>query len=156
MPTPRVTDQRSARARPAANGTGMVRGSPASSSTDMYIDTMIRRYRNAAIDGREHGDDRQPGGAGVDRRGDHVELGEEARGERHAGLGEQEQREGEGQHRTVAGQAAVVVEAAADVALAADHGDDAEAAGHHERVGGQVEERRLDALGRWRPARPRG
>ena len=49
MPAPSVTTTARARARPAANGIGMVRGSGSSSSPVMYIDTMIRRYRNAAI-----------------------------------------------------------------------------------------------------------
>ncbi len=48
MPTPRVTSSDRARARPAPNGIGIDRRSGSSSSDVMYIDTMIRRYRNAA------------------------------------------------------------------------------------------------------------
>ena len=154
-PTPRVTSAHATRARPAANG------HPDGAGLAGLLDRHVHRHDDPQVqeggdDRREHGDDRQPGGPRLDRGGDHVELGEEARRERHAGLGEEEQGEGEGQQRAVAREAAVVVEAVADVALAAHHRDDAEAARHHERVGGQVEERRLDALARWPPARPRG
>ena len=49
MPAPRVTRTESANAMRAPIGIGMVRRSGRSSSAVMYIDTMIRRYRNAEI-----------------------------------------------------------------------------------------------------------
>ena len=49
MPAPRVTTTAGAKARRAPNGIGIVRRSGSSSSEVMYIDTMIRRYRNAEI-----------------------------------------------------------------------------------------------------------
>ena len=77
-PDPEGDGRARGQGEPAANGTGMRRGSPAS-STDMYIDTMIRRYRNAAMTAVTMAMTASHGRAGVDRGGDHVELGEEAR-----------------------------------------------------------------------------
>ena len=71
----------------------------------MYMATTMRRYRKAAMTEASMAMMASRQLLASTAAVDHVELGEEAGGERHAGLGEQEDREREGQHRVERGQA---------------------------------------------------
>ena len=76
-----------------APGSARARASSPDSAGGAHMLTMIRRYKNAAITGGDHGDDGQRVAVLVDAGLDHAELGDEAGRQRHAGLGEQEHRQ---------------------------------------------------------------
>ena len=101
MPTTIVNAKATARPSAAVPGTPTV--GPAGATSPSRLGE-VHRHDDPQVEergdhGREHGDDGERVGLGVDGGLDHVELGDEAGGERHAGLGEQEHGEREREQR---------------------------------------------------------
>ena len=86
--------------------------------------------------------------AGVQRGGEDVELAEEAAGKGNADQREQEEGKQRGRAGAAQGEAAVVVDGAQGLVVAADLGDDGEGADVHGGVGGGVEAGGGDAVAR--------